>query len=156
MQSSLTHIPTSDFQEGIFPVSSLEARSSVAELPFFNTALYAETRFSLRVGNWCQNRGIPIFLGVLARLFIFWKKATRRQFAGTGASIRYAESKKIKKSLRRRRKASLVCACKRNIMKCNEIMFLLRVRVRVWILEGGGAKARNSLTLNALHVDNLS
>lgn len=156
MQSSQTHIPTSDFQEGIFPVSTLEARPSVAELPFFNAALYAETRFSLRVGTGART-------GVSLSSWVFWRVCSFFGKKQPGGSLREREQafamlsqKKSKKSLRRRRKASLVCACKRNIMKCNEIMFLLRVRVRVWILEGGGAKARNSLTLNALHVDNLS
>lgn len=95
MQSSQTHIPTSDFQEGIFPVSALEARPSVAELPFFDTALYAETRFSLRAGTGAKT-GVSLSSWAFWRVCSFFeKKATRRQFAGTGASIRYAESKKI-------------------------------------------------------------
>ena len=47
-------------------MSTLEARPSVAELPFFNTALYAETRFSLRVGTGART-------GVSLSSWAFWR-----------------------------------------------------------------------------------
>ena len=84
MQSSQTHIPTSDFQEGIFPVSTLEARPSVAELPFFNAALYAETRFSLRVGTGART-------GVSLSSWAFWRVCSFFEKKQPGGSLRERE-----------------------------------------------------------------
>ena len=84
MQSSQTHIPTSDFQEGILPVSTLEARFSVAELPFFNAALYAETRFSLRVGTGTRT-------GVSLSSWAFWRVCSFFAKKQPGGSLRERE-----------------------------------------------------------------
>ena len=66
-------------------MSTLEARPSVAELPFFNTALYAETRFSLRVGKLVPEQGYPYLLGRFGAFVHFLEKSNPAAVRGNGS-----------------------------------------------------------------------